>query len=70
MPAPLKKTRRHAVVDRSLCAACGACQDICPRGAITVWRGSFATVDAARCVGCGLCARECPASIIRLEAAS
>ena len=61
------RAKRRAVVDTSGCVACGACEAICPRGAIAVWRGSYARVDAARCVGCGLCARECPASTIRLE---
>ena len=63
---PEIKAKRHAIVDRSLCVACGACMEICPRGAIAVWRGTYAVVDDARCVGCGLCARECPASVIRI----
>lgn len=62
------RARRRAVVDISLCAACGACEAICPRGAIAVWRGSYARVDESRCVGCGMCARECPASTVRVEA--
>jgi ferredoxin len=60
--------KRHAVVDTSHCVACGACAEVCPRGAITVWKGSYSVVDDGLCIGCGLCAKECPASVIRLEA--
>jgi len=58
---------RHAVVDKNSCVACGTCEDICPKGAIKVYRGQFAQVEEELCVGCGKCARECPASIIRVE---
>ena len=60
--------KRHAVVNREICAACGACEAVCPRGAIHVWRGSFSVVDDSLCVGCGRCAKECPASAIGIEA--
>ncbi len=61
------KKKRQAVVQTAACVACGTCVDVCPRGALTIYRGSFAQVDASRCVGCGRCVRECPASIIGLE---
>ena len=61
------QSKRRAVVDTSLCVACGACMEVCPRGAITVWKGSYSVVDDALCIGCGLCAKECPASVIRVE---
>ena len=64
----MNKPKRRAVVEQSLCVACGACMEICPRGAITVWKGSYSVVDDALCIGCGLCAKECPASVIRVEA--
>lgn len=60
----MKKT---AVVDRSRCAACGACLPGCPRNAITVWRGCYSAVEESRCVGCGLCAKTCPADCISLK---
>ena len=62
------KPKRRAVVDTSHCVACGACMEVCPRGAITVWKGIYSVVDDDLCIGCGLCAKECPASVIRLEA--
>ncbi len=65
--ASKNSAKRYAVPDRQLCAACGACTAVCPRGAITVWKGSYSVVDEALCVGCGRCAKECPASVIRIE---
>lgn len=62
-----KLSPRYAVPDRELCAACGACEDVCPLGAIAVYQGRFAKVKETLCVGCGKCVRECPASIIKLE---
>ena len=59
--------RRMAVVDRSVCVACGVCMKNCPREAISVYRGCYATVDGARCVGCGLCAKACPAGCIEIK---
>lgn len=60
-------SKRKAVPVKEFCVACGACEAVCPRGAIKVWKGSYSVVDEALCVGCGLCARECPASIITIE---
>jgi len=59
--------KRIAVPDASACAACGSCMDVCPRGAIRVFRGSYAVVDDARCVGCGRCSSVCPAGVIVME---
>jgi heterodisulfide reductase subunit A len=55
-----------AKVEGSLCTACGACETICPYGAVEVAdtpvRGGFArraTVNEALCKGCGACAANC-----------
>ena len=61
------RKRPLPAVERDSCVACGTCQSVCPRGAISVRRGLYAVVDPARCVGCGMCSRECPAEIIRME---
>lgn len=63
----VKKSRRHAVIDREPCVACGSCVDVCPQGALSIHKGCHAQVDEERCVGCGCCARECPASAIQVE---
>ncbi len=53
------------LADRENCTGCGACTEICPRGAIAFRddEEGFPTpqIDGAKCVDCGLCARSCPA---------
>lgn len=61
--------KRTAVVDIGLCVSCGACAKVCPRSAITVYKGMYAKVTRERCVGCGLCAKTCPASVITVVTA-
>ena len=63
----VKRRKRKAFVDGSLCAACGCCVKVCPVSAIAVWKGIAAKVDMAKCVGCGKCAKECPASVIAVQ---
>lgn len=58
--------KRFAVVNEDRCVSCGACTQVCPRQAISVYKGCFARVDRERCVGCGLCAKTCPAGSIRV----
>ena len=53
-------SKRVASVDAGRCVACGACCRVCPREALSIWRGCAARVDGAACVGCGQCSRECP----------
>lgn len=59
--------KKLAVVDKSICVACGVCMKACPKGAISVYRGCYAAADAAKCVGCGLCAKACPAGCITIR---
>ena len=49
-------------VNADECVACGACEDACPQGAITV--DDFAVIDASKCVECGACVDECPSGAI------
>lgn len=58
--------KKLAVPNKKRCAACGVCLKVCPRGAISVYRGCHARVEEAKCVGCGLCAKACPAGCITL----
>ena len=56
--------RKKAFVSTNDCVACGACAVACPRKAIAVVDGCFASVDSSICVGCGLCAAACPAGAV------
>ena len=59
-----EKKKKLAWVDRTLCAACGVCMKVCPKKAITIYKGLYALVEETLCIGCKKCAKECPASII------
>lgn len=48
------------------CVACGSCLKVCPKEAISIWKGVIARIDKDICVGCGRCAKECPAGAIEL----
>ncbi|MDD6211549.1 MAG: 4Fe-4S binding protein [Clostridiales bacterium] len=60
-------SKNYAQVDRTRCVACGACRKVCPKSAVSVWRGCYAAVDENACVGCGLCSKTCPAGCIDLK---
>lgn len=57
--------KRKALVSTRDCVACGCCVKVCPKQAISVYKGLYATVNES-CIGCGKCAKECPAGIISL----
>lgn len=54
----------ESVGDR--CCGCGACMNICPKGAITMQRNAegflYPIIDKDKCINCGLCVRSCPLS--------
>ena len=53
------------------CYGCGACVNVCPRGAVHMTQaadGSYIPeIDEARCIGCGKCAKECPRAVISIH---
>ena len=60
-----------ALVERSRCAGCFACEAICPYqaiGRVTLGYGrQAAEVNEGLCKGCGLCASACPGKVITLR---
>jgi len=45
------------------CTGCGACVDVCPRGALYL-EGGTAHLHAERCTGCEACIEACPVHAI------
>lgn len=60
-------SKNIAEVDKPICVACGTCTKVCPRDAISVWKGCYATVKDELCVGCGKCSKVCPAVCITIR---
>lgn len=59
--------KRKAQISKNDCVACGSCLKVCPKNAITIIKGLYASVNEQLCVGCSKCAIECPASVITME---
>lgn len=57
-----------AVVDKKKCAACGACEAICPAQAVQVdMEQKVAVVNEALCKGCGACSSSCRCGAINVK---
>ncbi len=54
--------------DESLCIFCSACENACPKDAITVGKifEGDVTVDLEKCQGCGVCYEVCPSGAISM----
>lgn len=63
----VQKNRKYPCINRKQCVGCGCCIKACPRGAMSVPKGIYASVDLEKCVGCGLCSRACPADVIEMK---
>ena len=61
-----RTTKKKAMVLLEECVACGCCQKVCPRQAISIYKGMFAAVAEDLCIGCGLCHKVCPADVIAI----
>ncbi len=54
-----------AQIDKELCAACSACVEACPFGALSL-DGETVELDWEKCMGCGVCVSKCPNHAISL----
>lgn len=50
---------KKAVIDYDRCVNCGACEEVCPQGAI-----HYAKVKKYKCIGCGKCWKVCSRAAI------
>jgi coenzyme F420-reducing hydrogenase beta subunit len=52
------------IVKLNECCGCGACVNVCPKGALTYSTDEFGfyrpQIDVSKCVSCGLCVHVCP----------
>lgn len=58
--------KRKAQVNQKDCVACGACLKVCPKSALSIYKGCYAQADEILCVGCGLCKKVCPTNAINI----
>lgn len=58
--------KRLAKVNRNDCVACGVCIKLCPKSAISIYKGLYASIQDSKCVGCGICVKNCPGTVIYL----
>ncbi len=69
IPKPLDfwASNFYAVVDTDTCEGCGACEEWCQVGAVSVSENKQqAVVDLNRCLGCGVCVSNCPTESLSL----
>lgn len=61
-----KKMRKAEVITKH-CVACGVCASVCPKDAISIYRGIHAVVEESLCIGCSKCSKACPAGTIEMR---
>ncbi|MGH7719615.1 MAG: ATP-binding protein [Gemmatimonadaceae bacterium] len=66
---PHRLSAEIAVVDRSVCDACGLCMPLCPPAAIHMRRDGL-LVDDRVCTGCQKCIAPCPVAALTMAARS
>lgn len=59
-------SKKYAMVAQKNCVACGTCIGVCPKQAISVYKGCYAQADREVCVGCGKCSKVCPTGCIAM----
>jgi len=52
-------------VDKLICAGCGVCIQVCPKGAIKIGADGKAVIDQKKCIKCVKCKDICPLGAIK-----
>jgi len=60
----MAKYKYKAEKEKDRCVACGVCVKVCPKSAISIYKGCYAVINEEECVGCGICGKNCPAGVI------
>ena len=47
-----------AINEQNRCVACGVCVKVCPKDAISIYKGCYAQIDEEKCIGCGICEKK------------
>ena len=61
---PRPRPKFKAENEHDCCVACGVCVKVCPKDAISIYKGCYAVVDEEQCIGCGICEKNCPAGVM------
>jgi len=54
-------------INKSKCAGCGACINVCPHQAVKIGEDGKASIDKEKCKQCGKCIEACPFDSIKYE---
>lgn len=62
---------KNILVTKNQCCGCSACQDVCPKNAITMVEDKegllYPVIDENKCIDCGMCCNVCPSINVKTK---